>query len=116
MRVVGKGREENNRRVLGAFALPDERGRFEAVQIGHVHVEQNDGEIVGKQPAQCFAAGVHRHYRLVQSFQDHRQRKQLIGNIVDQQDFSLFGLIHFYTVSQDRRTDNIRSGSTGFER
>ena len=51
--VVGEGREEDDRRVLGPLALADERGRLEAIEPRHVHVEQDDREVVDQQAAQA---------------------------------------------------------------
>ena len=37
--------EEDDRRVAGAVALADQAGGLEAVEVGHLHVEQHDREV-----------------------------------------------------------------------
>jgi hypothetical protein len=51
-----EGRHENDGDVGRAGPLVDRFGRFETIHTGHVHVEQNDGEIVQQDLAQRFLA------------------------------------------------------------
>ena len=82
--------DEDDRRRLGALALPDERGRFEAVHPRHVHVEQDDGEILLEQTAQRFLARSGADQILVQLGQHRLVREQLVGPVVDDKDADLF--------------------------
>ena len=44
--------EEDDRRFARAFALAHERGGLEAVELGHLHVEQHDGKFMIEQMTQ----------------------------------------------------------------
>ena len=57
MRVVRIRRHEDDRGVLRARPLPQERGRLEAVHRRHVHVEQDDRELVLEEQTQGLPSG-----------------------------------------------------------
>ena len=54
--VAARGGNENDRRVLRAFAFADQLGEFETVESGHLDVEQDEGDILGQQVAQRFVS------------------------------------------------------------
>ncbi len=56
--------DEDDGRGARALALADQSSRFETVHFGHHDVQQDDGEIVGQQMAQGFAAGLGAHHIL----------------------------------------------------
>ena len=50
--VAPEGRDEDDRRVLGLAALPDERGRLVAVHRRHADVHEDHGEVLSENRAQ----------------------------------------------------------------
>ncbi|HEV3438103.1 MAG TPA: hypothetical protein VG122_12130 [Gemmata sp.] len=48
--VALESREEDDGCVPGLFPAPDQLGRLEPVQVGHLDVQQEDGELVAEQP------------------------------------------------------------------
>ena len=81
--------DKDNRSRLGALPLPDECGGFEAIHAGHVHVEEDDGEVLLQKATQSLAAGPGADKILAQVCQDRLVREQLVGAIVDDQDVDL---------------------------
>ena len=115
--------DEDDRRRLGARPLPDHLRGLEAVHPRHVHVEQDDGEILLEQAAQRLLAGPRLDEILIQLLQQHLVREELIRPVVDDQDINLLvGAVLLdriaaivYRCSQLRSSVSRRSVSTGFE-
>jgi hypothetical protein len=61
----------------------DQFGRLEAVDVGHVDVEQNDGERALQDPLQGFRARSGLDDVRVEIFQQAAVNEQLLGKIVD---------------------------------
>ena len=115
--LVAVGGDEDDRRVLRALALADQLRGLEAVHVGHVDVEEDQRELAAQEPAQGVAAGRGLHDVDADLAEHDREREPLLGPVVDEED----GCVRFahagtYRSSHARRTESIRSGSTGFER
>ena len=83
--VPRERRDEDDRRVAGLLALANQVRGLEAVHFGHLHVEEDDGEIVVEQPLQ----GLHPRLgadALDVSVGEHRlERDQVVRLIVDEE-------------------------------
>src|SRR5258708_6266289 len=79
--------QEEDRSALRTLPLADEFGRFKAVHLRHLDVQQNQRKIVLQDVRQSLAAGLGEHQILAQAIQDRLQRHQTRGVIVDQKDF-----------------------------
>ena len=84
--LIRKRGDKDNRRALAAFALTDQRGRLKTVHVRHVHIEQDDGEVVFQQSAQRLAPRADADHVLPQHVEDRFHRQQLVGHVVDDQD------------------------------
>ena len=54
VRLVADGGEEDDRQESGALAPLDQLGGLEPVQVRHLHVEHDDGELVIEQRPEGF--------------------------------------------------------------
>jgi hypothetical protein len=90
--LIGGG-EEDDRRVARLVPLPDERGRLEAVHLGHLDVEQHDRELVGEEPLQRLAPGAGLDEILAEALEHRLERDQVGRLVVDQQDVDAVGWI-----------------------
>ncbi len=84
--VLGDRGDEDDRHVPRAFALLDQRRSLEAVELGHLHVEQDHGDLVPQQLPQRILAGMRIDQVLAERLQDALEREQVLGPIVDQED------------------------------
>src|SRR5439155_25878860 len=91
--LVAERGHENDRNVLGAFALTNQRGGLKTVHAGHVDVEKNDGEFVVEQRPQRFAPGIGADYCLPEVLQHRLQRQEFLRLIVDDEDVD-FAVVH----------------------
>ena len=102
MRVVGIRRDEDDRGVLGALALPDERRGLEAVHRRHVDVEQHHGVFVLENEPESLAAGGGRVDVLAELGEQRRKGQQLRRVVVDREQvdpvLGLHGSAHFRSV------------------
>ena len=129
LHLVGVGGDEDDRRVRRLLVLPDELRRLQAVDVGHVDVEQDHRELARQHLAQRFRARAHHHQVLVELLEDRAEDEQLLRQIVDDQDVGFFfahrlspglcagpssGVVH--RCSQPRSTESRCSRSTGFDR
>jgi hypothetical protein len=79
--------EKDDRRVARFVAGADQARRLEAVEIRHLHVEQDDGELLIEQMAQRLLARLrHDQPPVVVIRKDRLQREQVVRLVVDQQD------------------------------
>jgi hypothetical protein len=78
--------EEDDRDVPGARPGPDDAGGLQAVEAGHAHVEQDDGDVLAQQRAQGLLAGLGADQPLAQGLEHRAQRSQVLAVIVDEQD------------------------------
>ena len=129
LHLVGVGGDEDDRRVRRPLVLPDELGGLQAVDVRHVDVEQDDGELAREHLAQRLRARAHHHQVLLELLEDRPEDEQLLRQIVDDQDVGFFfahrlspgrcagpssGVLH--RCSQPRSTESRCSRSTGFDR
>jgi hypothetical protein len=87
------GRDENDRRVRGLLAAANQRRGLEAIEPRHVHVEQDQREIVFEHLAQRVVARGRRVEVLLQILEDGAVDEQLVGPIVDDQDVGPIGAL-----------------------
>ena len=74
--------DEDDRHVARAFALLDQRRRVEAVELGHLHVEQDHGDLVPQQLPQRILAGMRVDEVLAERLQDGLEGEQVLGAVV----------------------------------
>ena len=89
LQLVGVGGDEDDRRVRRALVLADQLGGFEAVDVGHVDVEQDHRELALQDFAQRLASGADEHQVLPQVFEHGAEDQQLLCQVVDDQDVRL---------------------------
>ena len=94
LHVVVERRDENDRRMLRPFSLANQRGRLEAVHLGHVDVEQDHGEIVFKQTAQGLAPGVGLDDVLAKLLERGLDRHDLFRHVVDDEYVDWLASLH----------------------
>ena len=70
-------------------ALANQRRRFEAIEVRHLHIEQDDCELALEQRTQRGAAGIGTHEVQIHIGQDRFEREQIAGLVVDQKDVHL---------------------------
>ena len=124
MRVVGIRRDEDDRGVLGALPLPDERRGLEAVHRRHVDVEQHHGVFVLENEPESLAAGGGRVDVLAELGEQRRKGQQLRRVVVDREQVDPVLDLHGSALpfrsrqrhNQERSTEIIWSVSTGFAR
>ena len=122
LRVVYRA-DENDRRRLGAWALPNQRRRFEAVHHRHIHVEQDHREILFEQTTQRLLSRTRADDILFQVGENRFVGQHLVGSIVDNQDADLLlgRLLRAGISGHDQRCSQLRSSvrrrslSTGLE-
>jgi hypothetical protein len=78
--------EEDDGRVARALPLADEARRLEAVQFRHLHVQQDEREVLPQQPAQRLRPGRRLHQPLAERLQDCLQGKQVGRMVIHHQD------------------------------
>ena len=74
-----------------AFAAADELGGGEAVEALHLHVEEDDGEVLLEQQAQRVVAGANRDQVLAEVRQDGLQGQEVGRLVVHQQNVRAWG-------------------------
>ncbi len=88
IRIVDRA-DENDRGCLRTRTLANESGGLEAVQAGHVHVQQDDRKILAEQHAQRIIAGTRGHEILLQALEHRDERQHLVGPIIHEEDVRL---------------------------
>ena len=81
--ALADGRDEDDRRVRGAPALADQRRGLEAVQRGHLDVQQHHRELPPQELLQRLLAGAGAHQLGVEVGQDQLQHLELGRVVVD---------------------------------
>jgi len=84
--VAMDGREEDDRQLTSRFERPELRRRLEAVHLGHLDVEQRHGERLACDVLERLPAGGRLDDAGAERLQHRRQREQVRGGVVDQQD------------------------------
>ena len=87
--VALEGGQEDDRGVLRAVALADQRGRLEAVQARHLDVHQDHGEVGVEDAHQRLLAGAGAHQVQAHAAEDGLQGEQVVRLVVHQQDGGL---------------------------
>jgi hypothetical protein len=80
------GRDEDDRDVRRALPAANERSRFEPVDTGHVHVEEDHGEIPLQHLAQRLLTRVDVNEVLSELVEDRLEDDVLVRSIVDDED------------------------------
>ena len=73
--LAAYGRDEDDGRVAGALPLADQRRRLEPVELGHLHVEEDERAILLEEEAQGLPTRARLDQALVQRFEDRLQRQ-----------------------------------------
>ena len=76
-------RQEDDRRISEPLVLPDHRRRFEAVDVRHANVEQDQREILAQQMAQRLASRAREHELPAGRGEQRLHRHQRFGVVVD---------------------------------
>src|SRR5205807_4968841 len=85
--VIEAGGEEDDGDVLGALALLDQSGHFEAVHPRQADVEKNEAELVAQDRAQGLRSGGGLD-ELISGLivEDRAQREEILPPVIDEQD------------------------------
>src|ERR1051325_10633790 len=78
--------EEKDGRVTGTLAGTNQLRGLEAIHLRHFDVEQNCGEIVFQEIAECFGTGVREDQILPERFERGLERDQIFRGVVHHQD------------------------------
>src|SRR3954447_12604008 len=90
--AAAERRQENDRRTARFVALADQARGFEAVEVGHLHVEKDDGELPIEERPQRAAARLGTDEVQIHVGQDRFECEEIAGLVVDQKDvYLLFG-------------------------
>ena len=73
--LAAYGRDEDDGRVAGALPLADQRRRLEPIELGHLHVEEDERAILLEEEAQGLPTRARLDQALVQRFEDRLQRQ-----------------------------------------
>jgi len=87
-------RDEDDRRLLEPGMLVNQARRLEPIHVRHIHVQQDDGEVLVHEPLQGLAARPGRDQPLPQLAQDGLVAEQLARLVVDHKDPDLVAVIH----------------------
>jgi hypothetical protein len=90
--VLRDRRYEDDRHVTRALALLDQRRGLEAVELGHLHVEEDHGDLVAEELPERLVAGVRVQQRLSERREDAFEREQVLRPVVDEEDVRHLGL------------------------
>ena len=90
LHLVGVGGDEDDGRVRRFLVLADQLRRLQAVDVGHVDVEQDHRELAVQHLAQRFGARAHHHQVLPELLEDAAEDQQLLGQVVDYEDVGWF--------------------------
>ena len=113
LHVVVERRDENDRRMLRPFSLANQGGRFEAVHLGHVDVEQDHGVVVFEKTAQRLAPGISLDDVLAKLFERGLDRHDLFRHVVDDEYVDWLASLHAKVVrSFGRQGSAIESSDT----
>src|ERR1700756_4056320 len=87
-------RYEDKRRLLKPRVLTYHGGQFEAVELWHLHVDQNDGDVSLQQMLQSLASRGRLDEHLPKLIQDDLVTQELGRLIIDQQDVDGVAFAH----------------------
>ncbi len=82
------GGDEDDRRRLEARMVADHRRQLEAVELGHAHVDEDDGDVVLEQMREGLSRRLGRDEVLAQLLENRLVAEQLRALVVDQEDIN----------------------------
>ena len=85
---------EDDRRLLVAGVLADKFCELKSIELRHVHVDEDDGDIGGQQVHQGFACRTGREQVLTQFAENRLIGKQLTRLVIDHEDVDRLVIIH----------------------
>ena len=85
-RVVRVGGQEDDRRLVSGGAHPEQPRGLEPVEHRHLHVEDDDRELLLRRQGERPGAGGGLHQAELEPVQDGREREEVVGVVVDEQD------------------------------
>src|SRR4029077_17074952 len=83
------GSQENDRSVTRSLAFTDQGGRFETINDGHIHIQNDDCEFLVKQEPQSVDSGLRADQILFKVAQERFQRDKVFDVIIDEQNTDL---------------------------
>jgi hypothetical protein len=95
--VLGDRRQEDDRDVAATFALLDQLRGLEAVEPGHLDVEQDAGEVVAQDRTQGLLARACFDEALTERLEDRLERDEVLVDVVDEQDADAGVVAHVST-------------------
>ena len=84
-RVLADRGEEDDRDRARALPLLDQLRRLEAVEVRHLDVEEDHGEVVAQQLPERVLTRMRPHEVLAERLEDRLEREQVLGRVVDEQ-------------------------------
>ena len=106
------GREEDDRQLHPVRRLTEAPGDLEAVHPRHLHVEEDDREVVFPHAANGLLPRLCLDHLHVERFEDRTERDEVRGRVVDDENLRLT-VAHDGSFTQWYRMASRRSGSTG---
>ena len=91
--AVDRGHEEDGR-LRVARGLPDARGGLEAVEAGHLDVEQDEREVLLAEPLERLLARARPHEALAERLEDRFEGDQVRRAVVHQEDAGARSVSH----------------------
>ena len=95
------------------LALLDERGRLETVHVRHLHVEQDQREVLAQERAERLLARGRAHESLTQRLEHRLEREQVLLLVVDQQDARLVHQAATSAQLDQPRSDRVKRQDLG---
>ncbi len=83
LHLIGVARDENDRRVAAVLVIADQARRFQAIDIGHVDVEENHREFFAQHLLQRLGAGRGEDDVGIEIFEQRAIHQPLLGQIVN---------------------------------
>src|SRR3569623_1705968 len=79
------GGDKNERHMAAAIAAAHQFGVFEAIHVGHQHIEERERDVMDQQQLQRFGAGTRLEQFHIVAPQQRRERKQILLEVINQQ-------------------------------
>ena len=123
LHLVGVRGDEDDRRARRSLVLADQLGGLEAVDVGHVDVEQDRRELGLEDLLQRLRARAGADQVVAEVLENGLEDEQLLRQVVDDEDAGALAIVFAEVVefrvqrhSQPLRTASRFIGSTGFDR
>ena len=108
--VLADRGEEDDRDVARTLARLDESRGFEAVDAGHLHVQQDHRHIMRQQLAQRLITGARAHEDLPERLEDRFEREEILGAVVDDEYLDRRQVLH-RRLERRGAHDRVRPGN-----